>query len=113
MKIKKPWGKVKEYVQNQTSTVRLISITANEVTSLHKHHLRDDMWVILDDGIKVQINDDVFETKEGDEYVIPAESIHRIITGKKPGRVLEIAFGYTDEEDIERLEDDHGRIIID
>jgi mannose-6-phosphate isomerase len=113
MNIKKPWGKVKEYVQNQTATVRLIYMQPNQVTSLHRHHLRDDMWVILDDDIEVQIGDETKKTNAGDEYVIPAESLHRIISKDKPGRVLEIAFGYANEEDIERVADEYGRKVKD
>jgi mannose-1-phosphate guanylyltransferase/mannose-6-phosphate isomerase len=31
-------------------------------------------------------------------------------SGNEPGRLLEIAFGYFDEDDIERLQDDYHRI---
>ena len=113
MRINKPWGQVKEYAQNQTATVRLIYMEPNQVTSLHRHHLRDDMWVILDEGLQIQINDETLSPKAGDEFVIPAESLHRIITKNKPGRVLEIAFGYANEEDIERVADQYGRIVKD
>ena len=113
MRINKPWGRVKEYVQNQTATVRLIYMKQNQVTSLHRHHLRDDMWVILDDGLQIQIDDEIKDPKAGDEFVIPAESLHRIISKDKPGRVLEIAFGYASEEDISRVSDEYGRIVKD
>lgn len=113
MRIKKPWGRVKEYVQNQTATVRLIYMQPNNETSLHRHHLRDDMWIILDDGLEVQIGDEVKTPFAGDEFVIPAESLHRIISKDTPGRVLEIAFGYASEEDIDRVADEYGRTIHD
>lgn len=109
MRIKKPWGKVKEYVQNQTATVRLIYMNPNEETSLHRHHLRDDMWIILDEGLEVQVGEKTYSPKAGDEFVIPSENLHRIISKRTPGRVLEIAFGYASEEDIDRLEDEYGR----
>ncbi|RJQ31111.1 MAG: cupin domain-containing protein [Actinobacteria bacterium] len=110
MEIAKPWGNVKEYASNQTCTVRIIYLEPNKETSLHSHDLRDDMWVVLDNGIKVQIADKTYDTKPGQEFVIPAESLHRIINGPHKGRVLEIAFGYTSEEDISRVEDEYGRL---
>ncbi len=69
------------------------------------------MWVILDDGLKVQIGNKISTAHAGDEFIIPAEESHRIIAQGKEGRVLEIAFGYTDEDDIYRLEDNYGRKI--
>ena len=109
MQIQKPWGSVKEYALNQTATVRIVYLEPNKETSLHSHNLRDDMWIILDKDVRVQIGDEVKETKPGDEFVIPSETLHRILSGKTPARVLEIAFGYASEEDIHRFADDYGR----
>ncbi|KKN60262.1 hypothetical protein LCGC14_0533850 [marine sediment metagenome] len=109
MQIQKPWGSVKEYALNQTATVRIVYLEPNKETSLHSHNLRDDMWIILDKDVRVQIGDEVKKTKPGDEFVIPSETLHRILSGKTPARVLEIAFGYASEEDIHRLADDYGR----
>ncbi len=109
MYVKKPWGEFKQLALNQTCSVKLLTINPGQETSLHFHNLRDDMWVILDKGIKVQIGDKIYDTKPGDEFVIPAEENHRIISSKNKVRVLEIAFGYTNEEDTHRLADDYGR----
>jgi len=113
MQIQKPWGHVKEYALNQTATVRIINLQPGQETSLHSHNLRDDMWVILDEGVRVQIGKEVKSTKIGDEYVIPAETLHRIFSSETPARILEIAFGYASEEDIIRIADEYGRIVED
>lgn len=109
MEIKKPWGEVKQLTFNQNATVKLITLKPDQKTSLHRHHLRDDLWLILDEGITVQIGDELIETKPGDEFVVPAEKLHRIISRGKEARVLEIAFGYSFEEDDYMVEDDYGR----
>ncbi len=106
---KKPWGNYKQLALNQTCSVKIITLKAGQETSLHFHNLRDDMWVILDLGITVQIGEKTFETMPGDEFVIPAEESHRIISNLDGARVLEIAFGYTNEDDTHRLADDYGR----
>ncbi len=42
--------------------------------------------------------------------MIPAEETHRIrCAGQARGRILEIAYGYTTEDDTQRLEDAYGR----
>ena len=42
--------------------------------------------------------------------MIPAEETHRIRNaGDVRGRILEIAYGYTTEDDTQRLEDAYGR----
>jgi mannose-1-phosphate guanylyltransferase/mannose-6-phosphate isomerase len=109
MYVEKPWGHFKQYAMNKTCSVKLLTVEPEEETSLHWHNLRSDMWVVLDDGLKVQIGDTIHEARAGEEFFIPAEQAHRIIAGKKRGRVLEIAFGYCIEDDIHRLADDYGR----
>lgn len=109
MILDKPWGKVTSYTLNQAASVRVVEVRAGAQTSLQYHQLRDELWVILDPGLKLQIGDEVHETKPGDEFLVPAESKHRIIAAETGGRVLEIAYGYTTEDDTTRLEDDYGR----
>jgi len=42
--------------------------------------------------------------------MVSAETVHRIANaGTARGRVLEIAYGYTTEDDSRRLQDDYGR----
>jgi mannose-6-phosphate isomerase-like protein (cupin superfamily) len=109
MILDKPWGRVTTYTLNQPASVRIIEVQPGQQTSLQYHQLRDELWVILDGGLKVQIGDDVHEAEPGEEFMVPAERTHRIISMGAPGRVLEIAYGYTTEDDTHRLEDDYGR----
>lgn len=110
MIVEKPWGKVTTYALNQPASVRVISVEPEHSTSEHYHQLRDEMWVILDEGLRVQIGNRVVDARPGDEFVVSAEEPHRITnTGPRRGRVLEIAHGYTTEDDTLRLQDDYGR----
>jgi mannose-6-phosphate isomerase-like protein (cupin superfamily) len=68
------------------------------------------MWIVVDEGLTIQIGNKTVEARPGDEFVVTAEEPHRISnTGAKRGRVLEIAHGYTTEDDTFRLQDDYGR----
>jgi len=112
MIVEKPWGKVTTYALNQPSSVRVITIDPGQETSEHYHQLRDEMWTVLDEGLRVQIGNRVVDARPGDEFVVSSEEPHRITnTGDRRGRVLEIAYGYTTEDDVLRLQDDYGRTL--
>jgi mannose-6-phosphate isomerase len=106
MILEKSWGLIKEYALNQVCTVKIIVLSAGQSTSLHRHRLRDDMWIILDAGLEVQVGDKVYHPTEGDEFVIKAGTEHKITAGNTAGRVLEIDFGFTTEDDVSYLEPD-------
>jgi len=108
----KPWGKVATYALNQPSSVRVITVEPGQETSVHYHQMRDEMWVVLDPGLTIQIGNRTVEAKIGEEFVVAAEEVHRITnTADARGRVLEIAYGYTTEDDTLRLHDDYGRAL--
>ncbi len=110
MIVEKPWGRVATYAHNQPSTVRVITVEPGQETSVHYHRMRDETWVVLDPGLVVEIGERSVTTAPGEEFVIPAEQPHRIrCEGTAAGRILEVAYGYTTEDDSERLEDDYGR----
>ena len=98
------------YAHNQPSTVRVITVEPGQETSVHFHRMRDETWVVLDPGLVVEIGERTVPAATGEEFVIPAEQPHRIrCEGPGAGRILEVAYGYTTEDDSERLEDDYGR----
>lgn len=110
MIVDKPWGKVVTYALNQPSSVRVITVEPGQETSVHFHQLRDEMWVVLDPGLTITIGNRVVEAAPGDEFTVSSETAHRITNrGEARGRVLEIAYGYTLEDDSQRLQDDYGR----
>jgi mannose-1-phosphate guanylyltransferase/mannose-6-phosphate isomerase len=110
MILDKPWGKVVTYALNQPSSVRVITVEPGQETSVHYHRMRDETWVVLDAGLTLAIGDREIAAAPGEEFVIPAEETHRIrCTGAAPGRILEVAYGYTTEDDTQRLEDAYGR----
>ena len=110
MIIDKPWGRVATYALNQPSSVRVITVEPRGETSVHYHRMRDETWVVLDEGLSIEIGNRTVAPAPGDEFVIPAEETHRIrCVGDRAGRILEIAYGYTSEDDSQRLEDPYGR----
>jgi mannose-6-phosphate isomerase-like protein (cupin superfamily) len=47
--------------------------------------------------------------KIGETFVVDKGTPHRL-TSKKGGKLVEVAIGKFDENDIVRIEDDHGRV---
>lgn len=109
MILEKPWGTIRAYALNQPCTVKLITINPGQETSLHYHKLRDDVWIILDEGLEVTIGEKTFLPAEGEEFMVPAENRHKIKSLGGRGRVLEIDIGFTSEDDTYRITDLYGR----
>lgn len=89
--------------------MKIITVAPGGVLSLQRHEHRDEVWHVLDDGLRVQIDDQVTDAAVGDEFLIRRGQTHRLSSLGPGGRVLEVAFGIFDEDDIERLDDDYGR----
>jgi mannose-6-phosphate isomerase-like protein (cupin superfamily) len=107
MIVDKPWGRVVTYALNQPSSVRVLTVDPGKRTSAHHHRMRDETWVVLDPGLVVEIGDRTLRPEPGEEFMIPAEERHRIAcVGEVAARILEIAYGYTSEDDDVRLEPD-------
>ncbi|MEW6618617.1 MAG: phosphomannose isomerase type II C-terminal cupin domain [bacterium] len=105
----RPWGNFKQYAHNEECTVKILTVKPNQMLSRQSHKKRDELWVIIDDGLQVELEDKIIKPKPGDEIVILRNMKHRLSSLGKKGRVLEISFGYADENDIERYEDIYGR----
>jgi mannose-6-phosphate isomerase len=111
IKVDKPWGRFEQYTHNLTSTVKIITVAPGGKLSSQYHHQRDELWVVLDKGVRVQLGEDVLEPEVGEKVFIPRGTVHRLSTsGEREVRILEISFGEFDEEDIVRLDDVYGRV---
>ncbi len=105
----RPWGNFTRYVYNQKCTVKIIEVNPNQKLSKQVHKKRDEIWVILDEGLEVELNERVLQPKPGDELVVPRQTVHRLASLGPKARLLEISLGDFDEDDIERFEDIYGR----
>jgi mannose-1-phosphate guanylyltransferase/mannose-6-phosphate isomerase len=107
--IERPWGAFKQYAHNAPVTVSLMTVQPNQQLSLQSHTRRAELWIALDTGAVVQINDTLFYPQPGDELWIPAGARHRLSSAGPAVRVLEIAFGDWQQDDITRYDDDYAR----
>lgn len=108
--VTRPWGSFKQFANNEDCTVSLMTVLPGQRLSLQSHTGRAELWIVIDDGAVVQVGDNIKEYKAGDEVWIPANERHRLsCNGDKPVRVLEVAFGNWQQDDITRYSDDYDR----
>jgi len=108
----RPWGVYCNFVDNKPCTVKILFVKKGEGLSLQFHFKRDQLYVLLDDGFKITDGDKVYENvKSGTIFGFPREHIHRAeyYGDKKHGKILDIAMGENDENDIVRLKDFYKR----
>jgi mannose-6-phosphate isomerase-like protein (cupin superfamily) len=104
----RPWGKFKEFVKNKKCTVKILEIKPRQQLSLQYHRKRVEAWYFFDKAL-VQVGDNVKRVKTGELVKISKGKVHRVMSGWKKVRFLEISYGNFSEGDEVRLEDNYGR----
>ncbi len=108
--VERPWGSFKQYAHNRECTVSLMTVLPGQRLSLQSHTGRAELWIVIDDGAVVHIGEQERVHAAGDEIWIQANQKHRLsCSGNKPVRVLEVAFGNWQQDDIQRYADDYDR----
>ncbi len=105
----RPWGSFRQFTGGEASTVKLITVESNASLSLQSHTKRDEFERVIEGSGKLQVGEEIFEVRKGDEHFIPKGVKHRIMAGESGITLLEISFGEFDEGDITRFEDKYGR----
>ena len=107
----RPWGGFERFVHNQAVTVKIITVAPSQRLSLQSHAHRDELWQVIDGPADVEVEGQMNSVPMGGRTWVPRGCTHRLgNSGSAAVRVLEIAFGHFDEEDIERLADDYDRV---
>lgn len=107
--VEKPWGNFRQFTLNEQSTVKILTVAPGQLLSAQTHKNRDELWVALDSGLRVELDEEVFHPQVGEVLVITRGTKHRLGSEGTEGRMLEISFGFFDENDIERSDDIYGR----
>lgn len=108
--VARPWGTFKQFAHNEPCTVSLMTVLPGQRLSLQSHTGRAELWIVIDDGAVVQVGDEIRTYQAGAEIWIPVNEQHRLsCKGELAVRVLEVAFGNWQQEDIQRYEDDYTR----
>lgn len=108
----RPWGYYQILSDTPKHKVKRITVYPDRRLSYQRHFLRSEHWYVVNGQAVVTRNGQEFILTAGDSIDLPVESWHRI---RNPGEdnlvFIEVQTGdYFGEDDIERSEDDYGRV---
>lgn len=108
----RPWGTFETLHEAQDHKVKRIVVFPGKRLSLQRHKYRAEHWYIIHGRGLATVGDKKFPVGPGHTVDVPHEQTHRIEnTGNDDLVFIEIQTGtYFGEDDIERLEDDYGRV---
>ena len=109
---KRPWGNFHVIAKGNGYQIKEMNINPKNKQSLQKHKHRSEYWQVIEGEGKVYLEDSEINLKSGDNIFIPKGSLHRLEnTCNQNLMIIEIQIGnIISEEDIERVEDDYGRV---
>jgi mannose-1-phosphate guanylyltransferase/mannose-6-phosphate isomerase len=109
--VDRPWGSFQQFLSNAPASVKILTVAPHQRLSLQRHQLRDELWQVIDGPVRVEVDGLESTVLAGERVWVPRLAMHRMSNpGNVDVRVLELAFGHFDEEDIERFEDDYSRV---
>jgi len=103
----RPWGEYYGWDQGGGWNLKTIYVKPNKRLSLQYHHhlVEGDATATVHEGKEVL----TIPLRKGEVFRVGKKQVHRL-SSKRGGVIVEVAYGAFDEEDIIRLEDDHGRV---
>jgi glycosyltransferase involved in cell wall biosynthesis/quercetin dioxygenase-like cupin family protein len=109
---RRPWGYYKILADNDTYKTKEIVVFPHKRLSLQRHRHRSEHWYIIDGRAEITLDDETIVLITGQSVDIPKGALHRIANpGSENVRFIEVQTGdYFGEDDIERFEDDFGRV---
>ena len=108
----RPWGNFHIIAKGNGYQIKEINVLSGKRLSLQKHQHRSEYWQVISGKGLVHIESDLHELKPNESIFIPKGNLHRLENnGDEILTIIEIQIGNKIlEDDIERLEDDFGRL---
>jgi mannose-6-phosphate isomerase-like protein (cupin superfamily) len=109
---RRPWGYYVVLSDLPDHKVKRIVVWPGKRLSLQRHRFRSEHWTIIAGSPVVTIGGKEVSLQVGQSIDIPVRTEHRIFNpGQDPVVFIEVQMGeYFGEDDIERFEDDFGRL---
>ncbi len=111
-RITRPWGYYTSLDNGTHFQVKRLAIKTGAKISLQKHFHRSEHWVVVKGVAKITLNDKEFYLNANESVYIPKLAMHRIENaGQDWLEIIEVQTGeILDESDIQRFDDEYGRI---
>ncbi len=110
--VERPWGSYTVLEKGQGYKIKRVVLKPGARLSLQLHKKRSEHWVVVTGTARVTKENETYLVHINESTYIPVNTKHRL---ENPGEVLlqiiEVQNGeYLEEDDIERFDDDYGRI---
>lgn len=108
----RPWGTWEVLAVETSYTVKRIVVFPKKRLSLQKHQFREEQWMIVEGAGVVTRDSESIPVSPGSYVHLPLSCVHRMQNDSDDNLVfIEIQRGSVlDENDIERIDDDYGRV---
>ena len=112
MRDERPWGNFSVLYEADTYKVKRIEVLPQKRLSYQTHSRRSEHWIVVAGVAKVTLNGSEITVNPGSAVDVPIGAAHRIENvGNELLVFIEIQRGaYLGEDDIQRLQDDFGRL---
>lgn len=109
---KRPWGHYEVLADEINHKVKKILVHSGQRLSLQRHKRRAEHWYLIQGNALVTLNEEEKLLQSGQAVDIPQGQWHRIRNAGTDDVVfIEVQTGeYFGEDDIERRDDDYGRV---
>jgi mannose-6-phosphate isomerase len=108
----RPWGWYESISEAPGNKVKRIRVHPGQRLSLQKHAQRAEHWVVVLGTARITLDEREFDLHPGQHCDIAVGQVHRLANlTTEPVEIIEVQLGgYLGEDDITRLQDDHGRV---
>jgi mannose-1-phosphate guanylyltransferase/mannose-6-phosphate isomerase len=115
----RPWGSFTVLRDDPCYKLKQLVVRPGNRLSLQRHQRREEIWMVLAGHPRITLDEQTLNLGPGDTVRIPLGSWHRIANplpteAGQPAEaveIIELQLGdYFGEDDIERREDDYGRV---
>ena len=108
----RPWGWFETLAEGEGYRVKRLRLSAGQRISLQRHWHRCEHWVVVAGEGTLECEGRQLEASIGTTLFIPIGGLHRASAGAIALEIVEVQRGsLLSEEDIERVEDDFGRVV--
>jgi mannose-1-phosphate guanylyltransferase/mannose-6-phosphate isomerase len=110
--VERPWGTYTVLEQGQRYKIKRIFLKPGARLSMQLHRKRSEHWVVVAGVAKITSGDKTFLVRTNESAYIPINTKHRLENSTDmPVQIIEVQNGeYLGEDDIERFDDDYGRL---
>ena len=111
-RVERPWGWYEDLLSGPGYKLKRLLVRQGCRLSLQRHRHRSENWTVVAGTGQLLCDGQAVDARAGTTFHIPRGSIHRAVGGPGDLLIIEVQHGSTlEESDIERLEDDFGRVI--